>query len=77
MISARAAMFASLSALAVVTIPALAQTPVEGAAADAGEAIIVTGTRRTDRTLADSPVPVDVISAEAILIRARPKRTSC
>ena len=28
--------------------------------------IIVTGTRRTDRTLADSPVPIDVIGADAI-----------
>jgi len=31
-----------------------------------GNAIIVTGTRRTDRTLADSPVPIDVIGSEAI-----------
>jgi iron complex outermembrane receptor protein len=31
------------------------------------DAIIVTGTRRTDRTVADSTVPVDVISAEALL----------
>ena len=30
------------------------------------ETIIVTGTRRTDRTVADSPVPVDVIGTEAI-----------
>src|SRR3954469_11140507 len=29
-------------------------------------AIVVTGTRRTDRTVADSPVPVDVIGSEAI-----------
>src|SRR4029078_4708434 len=28
--------------------------------------IIVTGTRRTDRTVADSPVPVDVLNAAAI-----------
>ncbi len=33
--------------------------------ADADQ-IIVTGTRRSDRTVADSPVPVDVISAEAL-----------
>lgn len=31
------------------------------------DAIIVTGTRRTDRTVADSTVPVDIISAEALL----------
>jgi iron complex outermembrane receptor protein len=28
--------------------------------------IVVTGTRRTDRTVADSPVPVDVLSAESL-----------
>jgi len=31
------------------------------------DAIIVTGTRRTDRTVADSPVPVDVISGDELL----------
>ena len=30
------------------------------------DTIIVTGTRRTDRTVADSPVPIDVISGEAL-----------
>ncbi|MCW1427826.1 TonB-dependent receptor plug domain-containing protein [Novosphingobium sp. JCM 18896] len=30
------------------------------------DAIVVTGTRRTDRILADSPVPVDVISGESL-----------
>jgi len=33
---------------------------------DNANAIVVTGTRRTDRTVADSPVPVDVIGSEAI-----------
>ncbi|MDQ3478601.1 MAG: hypothetical protein M3438_05505, partial [Pseudomonadota bacterium] len=33
---------------------------------DPGGEIIVTGTRRSDRTVADSPVPVDVISAESL-----------
>ena len=33
---------------------------------DPGRSVIVTGTRRTDRTLADSPVPVDVIGETAI-----------
>jgi len=33
---------------------------------DLGRSVIVTGTRRTDRTLADSPVPVDVIGETAI-----------
>ncbi|MCY7270490.1 MAG: TonB-dependent receptor [Sphingomonas bacterium] len=36
------------------------------AAADPQNAIIVTGTRRSDRTVADSPVPIDVIGAEAL-----------
>ncbi|MBV8685329.1 MAG: TonB-dependent receptor [Alphaproteobacteria bacterium] len=52
--------------------PAQPQAPDAGQAdaADAGidspDAIVVTGTRRTDRTVADSPVPVDVIGSEAI-----------
>lgn len=46
------------------TAPAFAQ---EGANdADANETIIVTGTRRTDRTIADSTVPIDVISSESL-----------
>lgn len=51
--------------LAGISLPALAQD--EGAA-DAGDdpIIIVTGTRRTDRTVADSPVPIDVIGADAL-----------
>ncbi len=62
-----------------IAMPALAQTaPPPGPAAagavtaqatgsaDEGASIIVTGTRRTDRTLADSPVPIDVISSAAI-----------
>jgi iron complex outermembrane receptor protein len=35
--------------------------------ATGADAIIVTGTRRTDRTVADSTVPVDVISGDALL----------
>ncbi|NJC34750.1 iron complex outermembrane receptor protein [Sphingomonas jejuensis] len=34
--------------------------------ADPGSEIIITGTRRADRTVADSPVPIDVISAESL-----------
>ena len=68
MISTRAAMFASLSAVALLTSPATAQTAADAATApDEGSTIIVTGTRRSDRTIADSPVPVDVIGADAIL----------
>jgi iron complex outermembrane recepter protein len=51
--------------------PAFAQdsAPQDAAAEEATglDAIIVTGTRRTDRTVADSTVPVDIISAEALL----------
>jgi iron complex outermembrane recepter protein len=52
--------------------PALAQeVPGETQASAEGEAtpqeqIIVTGTRRTDRTVADSPVPIDVIGGEQL-----------
>jgi iron complex outermembrane recepter protein len=60
----RVALFAGISFAALSVQPAFAQE--SDAAADGGETIIVTGTRRTDRTLADSPVPVDVISAESL-----------
>jgi iron complex outermembrane receptor protein len=62
-----------ISAAAFAATPAAAQTqepPAEqtetSEAEPAGSPIIVTGTRRTDRTLADSPVPIDVIGEEAI-----------
>jgi iron complex outermembrane recepter protein len=55
---------AGISFAALVAAPAVAQDAAE--AADSGETIIVTGTRRTDRSIADSPVPVDVIGADAI-----------
>ncbi|KGB51704.1 TonB-dependent Receptor Plug domain protein [Sphingopyxis sp. LC81] len=46
------------------SIPAFAQ---EGAGeVSDGATIIVTGTRRTDRTVADSTVPIDVISSESL-----------
>jgi len=55
---------------AFAATPAFAQADAPAAAApttnDEGTPIIVTGTRRTDRTVADSPVPVDVIGADAI-----------
>ncbi len=60
---------ASLAALSIGSIaPAYAQDAAE-AEAEApapSDSIIVTGTRRTDRTVADSPVPVDVISGDAL-----------
>jgi len=67
---------ASVSLAVLMASPAFAQNQGAGATpsdevleqniAD-GEQIIVTGTRRTDRTLAESPVPVDVISADAMV----------
>ncbi len=67
-------LLASASALIVasVALPVAAQdVPNETAASAAGEAtpqeqIIVTGTRRTDRTVADSPVPIDVIGGDQL-----------
>ena len=56
----------SAAALAVAT-PAWAQTepqPAEPAADQAEErVIVVTGTRRTDRSVTDSASPIDVISS--------------
>jgi iron complex outermembrane receptor protein len=69
----RTALLSSLSVLALAAAPAAAQAPqdppadaVETTPVEAGNEIIVTGTRRTDRTVADSPVPIDVISAETL-----------
>ena len=62
---------AALIALAVATFaaPAIAQDSDDSASAggSSGDVIIVTGTRRTDRTVADSTVPIDVIAAEALM----------
>jgi len=70
----RVALLTTLSSLALAASPAFAQDPAEPPAADTAEApagndetIVITGTRRTDRTVADSPVPVDVIGSEAIV----------
>jgi iron complex outermembrane receptor protein len=78
----RAALLTSLSTVALAAAPAFAQNgppPGPTAESQAGNpnaeanqgidnqaAIVVTGTRRTDRTVADSPVPVDVIGSDAI-----------
>lgn len=61
----RVALLSTLSLIAFASTPALAQDAEEGAA-PAEETIIVTGTRRTDRTVADSTVPVDVFTAESL-----------
>lgn len=62
------ALMATISVLALTAAPAFAQAADAPAAAESeeGSTIIVTGTRRTDRTVADSPVPIDVISADAL-----------
>ena len=66
-------LLATLSTLAL-TAPAHAQeepvtvpsAPEQAAQSETSvdQTIVVTGTRRTDRTVADSPVPVDVLSAD-------------
>lgn len=61
----RVALLSTFSCLAFATVPAYAQNAAEGAT-DAADTIIVTGTRRTDRTVADSTVPVDVLSPETL-----------
>ncbi|MFD1611254.1 TonB-dependent receptor plug domain-containing protein [Sphingomonas tabacisoli] len=69
-IVSKALLAASLSPLALAAQPVFAQGVVtaadDSAPADADSTIIVTGTRRADRTVADSPVPVDVITAESL-----------
>ena len=57
--------FLGTSMLAAMSAPALAQTPpsTESRSLDAADTIIVTGTRRTDRTVAQSSVPIDVVNA--------------
>jgi iron complex outermembrane receptor protein len=54
-------------AVASVSQPAFAQDASEGAETASEEVIIVTGTRRTDRTISESAVPIDVIGSEALL----------
>lgn len=48
------------------TLPAFAQDSEAAAQAADDSVIIVTGTRRTDRTIADSTVPIDVISSDSL-----------
>ncbi|WP_448581267.1 TonB-dependent receptor plug domain-containing protein [Thermaurantiacus sp.] len=57
---------ALLSSIMVVPVPALAQL---AGVSEAEETIIVTGTRRSDRTILESAVPIDVVSGEALTQR--------
>ena len=56
-------------ALGCVSHTAFAQDEAASAEAEAaeGDPIIVTGTRRTDRTVSESAVPIDVIGSDALL----------
>ncbi len=63
------ALAVSVSALSLsMTMPAYAQDTAQADDAEGDQpVIIVTGTRRTDRTIADSPVPVDVLTSDDLL----------
>ena len=72
LMSALAVTVSSTALFIAAASPAFAQqdsAPQDSAVEEAtgADAIIVTGTRRTDRTVADSTVPVDVISGDALL----------
>ncbi|MFN3452824.1 MAG: TonB-dependent receptor, partial [Sphingorhabdus sp.] len=72
LISALAVTVSSTALFVAAANPAFAQQDIATQEAEAEEAtgvdaIIVTGTRRTDRTVADSTVPVDVISGDELL----------
>lgn len=54
-----------LASLVMPATPAFAQDE-ETQATDAGQAIIVTGSRRADRTVGDSAVPIDLITADQL-----------
>jgi iron complex outermembrane recepter protein len=57
----------ALVAMASLGLPGAALAQEGAEAAEDGATIIVTGTRRTDRTVADSTVPIDVITAESLV----------
>ena len=68
--AARSVLLISFSSIAFATAATAQEQPAAEASTAAepsdADTIVVTGTRRTDRTVADSPVPVDVISAESL-----------
>jgi iron complex outermembrane receptor protein len=56
----------TVSTLSTLAIQQQAAAEVADEALDSGNQLIVTGTRRSNRTVADSPVPIDVIPAEQL-----------
>lgn len=52
--------------IAAVSQPVLAQDSGSTPAADEGDSIVVIGTRRTDRSVTDSPSPIDVIGSQEL-----------
>ncbi len=56
----------TVSTLSTLAVQQEAATEVANDALDSGNQLIVTGTRRSNRTVADSPVPIDVIPAEQL-----------
>ena len=67
----RLAVAAALIASSQTAYAGQAEAVVEEEASG-GEVIVVTGTRRTDRTVAESAVPVDVFSTEDLKVQASP-----
>jgi iron complex outermembrane receptor protein len=61
----RRILLAATAIASAFTGAASAQT-AQGAAGEEVEAVIVTGTRRVDRTAFDAPAPVDVVSQQAL-----------
>ncbi len=76
MTSYRATMLASLSAMALVTVPGVALAQASQAAPQAaedapkGDDIVVIGTRRTDRSSINSASPIDVIGTQELSTQA-------
>ena len=65
----------SLSAIAIASLgdAAFAQAPATTAKAGTDDTIVVTGTRRTDRTVTESSVPVDVFTAQDLKTQPSPQ----
>ena len=67
-------LLSTIALAALWAAPAAAQQPgdtpadaaTDEAVLDPSDTIIVTGTRRTDRTVADSTVPIDIITADSL-----------